>query len=120
MANFWHYRLEQEHHYGIGIDFYADWPRHAKARIQESRTVREPRVYVFLRGSNVVADGDTRHDVVSLSIRMGFDGQQYADATLATSHCVVEAASAEMTRAPKVGDEVYVAIGVDPSNLIFM
>lgn len=120
MANFWDAGLEHEYYYSVGIDYYWQWPRHEKARIQESRAVREPRVYVFLRGGHAAPDGDTLHDVVSLSIRMGFDGQQYADATLATSNCVIEAASAGMTRAPKVGDEVYVALGVDPSNLLFM
>ncbi len=122
MANFWDARLKHEHYYepGARVGWYYEWPRHAKARVQEAAPVRSPNVYVFLRGGHEAADGDTLRDVVSVSIRMGFDGRQYADATLATGQCTIEVASASMTRAPKTGDEVYVAVGVDPSNLMFV
>jgi hypothetical protein len=118
MANFYDRRLQERWSQNDGLlDSYFYWPRHEKARLQESQPVRVPQVSIALRGGHASADGDTLHDVVSLSIRSGFESQQ-SDHTLAVGMAVIEVASANMTRQPKQGDEVWVGLGVDPTNLI--
>jgi len=116
MANF----LDRSLHYAswFSVLSSSQLPRYDKARIVESAPVRNPTAIVALRGGHSAPDGDTLHDVVSVSIRVGFDTGQYGDHTLVSGNCVVEVASSDMAREPKPGDSIWIGLGVDPANFI--
>ena len=123
MADFYDRAMAVEGQYIVsdiqGNGYWGEFPRQIKARQLEARTVRNPRMVVYLNGGAGLDSGETIFDAQSLRIRMGFEDDA-ADRVLAFSTCSILIPKPSVNNAPKTGDRIWVRIGVDPVNRVNM